>query len=791
VSSRSRRGQADHGRGDLPRTAASEPLAAARLSRVLELTHTVLIETDRRGRTTHVSVGLEAVVGFSAEELIGADTLQFVHPDDRAPLTEAFARARDGGESIHCVHRGIHKSGHWVWLEATLGLHPLRSAEGAMLVLLRDVSEVVAVADALRVSQDRFDALTHDASDLIVELDSDGRFLFVSDNCEHIMGRRPEDLVGRSIGEFAESGRVHPGDRGAMLGGFAETVATGRRSGRRLGRFLLADGAWHWFESQFTTYQGRHGEWRSIAICRDISERLRAQEELRESEERYRLITDTAHEIISEVDTEGRVTYVSPAVEQVLGYRPEELVGTTPVMMLHPDEVERAVESLLTGIRTGQPMRTEPYRARHKDGSWRWLESEGLIYTRADGEVRFLMVGRDVTDRIRAQEERIAFDARMRQAQRLEGLGVMAGGIAHDFNNLLTPILGDATLALLDLPADSPVRARVERIQRAARRAAALTHQMLAYAGKGPLLVELLDLTHLVREMAQLLESSVARRAELVYELDETLPPIEGDAAQISQVVMNVIINAAEAVADGGGRIEIRTGSLVRHGPPPPDWIGEELPPGPAVYFEVVDDGCGMPPETLARIFDPFFTTKFTGRGLGLAAAVGIVRGHGGAIEIETDPGRGTRFRVMFPASGRRETSSAAAAAEIASWKAEGTVLVVDADEGVRDLVAETLERAGLRVLHAADAATAVELFERHADAIDLVILDRGLRAARGEELFDAIRRLRPAAPILLVSGYSEERAAAPLAGKELAGFLQKPFLPERLLERVRAALEA
>jgi PAS domain S-box-containing protein len=730
------------------------------------------------------------VVGFAADELLGVDTLEFVHPEDRAQLTEAFARARDEGESIRCVHRGIHKSGHWVWLEATLSLHPVRAAEGAMLVLLRDISDVVSVAEALRASQDRFDALTHNASDLIVELDADGRFLFVSDNSEQIMGRKPEELVGRSLAEFAETGRVHPDDRGTMLASFAETVASGRRAGRRLGRFLLEDGAWHWFESEFTTYQGRHGEWRSISICRDISERLRAQEELRESEERYRLITDTAHEIISEVDAEGRVTYVSPAVEQVLGYRPEQVVGTTPVMMLHPDEVERAVESLLTGIRTGLPVRTEPYRARHQDGSWRWLESEGVLYTRADGQARFLMVGRDVTDRVRAQEERLAFDARMRQVQRLEGLGVMAGGIAHDFNNLLTPILGDATLALLDLPADSPVRARVERIQKAARRAAALTHQMLAYAGKGPLRVEPLDLTHLVREMAQLLESSVARRAELIYDLDDHLPAIEGDTAQLSQVVMNVITNAAEAVADAGGCIEIRTGSLLRQGSPRPDWIGEELPPGPAVYFEVVDDGCGMPPETLARIFDPFFTTKFTGRGLGLAAAIGIVRGHGGAIEIETHPGRGTRFRVMFPASGRREVARAAAAADIADWKAHATVLVIDADEGVRDLVGETLERAGLRVLHAPDAASGVELFGRHAEAIDLVILDRSLPAARGEEPFDAIRRLCPAARVVLVSGYSEERAAAPLALRGLAGFLQKPFLPERLLERVRAALE-
>jgi CheY-like chemotaxis protein len=351
-------------------------------------------------------------------------------------------------------------------------------------------------------------------------------------------------------------------------------------------------------------------------------------------------------------------------------------------------------------------------------------------------------------------------------------------------------MLGDASLALLDLPQDSPARLRLQRIQKAAHRAAALINQMLAYSGQRPTMIEPIDISQLVEEMAQLLEGAVSGKAELVYDLAEDLPTVEADFAQLSQVVMNLITNATEAVREGAGRIALRTGRIEAEKVERKFLIGSDaLAPGSYVFIEVIDNGCGMDAQTQSKIFDPFFTTKFTGRGLGLAAALGIARSHGGAIEIDSEVGRGTRFRVLFPSAGRRVLPAAPEDASIKDWRGSGTVLVADDDEGVRELVEETLQRAGLTVLLACDGHETVEIFRRRADEIQIVVLDRTMPHTGGEAAFDEIRRIRSDVHVILVSGYPEERAAWHFIDKGLSAFLHKPFEPMALLERVRRIL--
>jgi nitrogen-specific signal transduction histidine kinase/CheY-like chemotaxis protein len=401
-------------------------------------------------------------------------------------------------------------------------------------------------------------------------------------------------------------------------------------------------------------------------------------------------------------------------------------------------------------------------------------------------------VSQDITEQVEAEQRRQELVEQKKEAQRLESLGVLAGGIAHDFNNLLTPILGDASLALLDLPRNSPARLRLQRIEKAAHRAAALTNQMLAYSGQRPLAIEPLDISQLVEELAQLLEATVSGKAELIYDLAEDLPAVEADAAQLSQVVMNLITNATEAVRDGAGRIVLRTGPVEAEKVERNFLIGSDaLLSDRYIFIEVIDDGCGMDAQTQSKIFDPFFTTKFTGRGLGLAATLGIVRSFGGAIEVDSEVGRGTRFGVLLPSAERQVPPVAPEDTSIEGWRSRGTVLVVDDDEGVRELVAETLQRAGLTVLLAGDGREAVELFRRQADEIQVVVLDRTMPNIDGEEAFDEIRRIRPDARIILVSGYSEERAAWHCIDQGLDAFLQKPFEPMALLEHVRRILKA
>jgi CheY-like chemotaxis protein len=375
----------------------------------------------------------------------------------------------------------------------------------------------------------------------------------------------------------------------------------------------------------------------------------------------------------------------------------------------------------------------------------------------------------------------------------LESLGILAGGIAHDFNNLLTPMLGDASLALLDLPRNSPARVRLQRIKKAAHRAAAITNQMLAYTGKKSAAVDPLDVSQLVRDMAQLLEGAASGKAELIYELAENLPSIEADAAQLSQVVLNLITNAIESIKEGTmGRAILRTGLVESEKVELQFLYGDEgVLPGSYVFVEVVDSGCGMSAAIQAKIFDPFFTTKASGRGLGLAATIGTVRGHGGAIELESEVGQGTRFRVLFPSMGRRALSAESTEIAIEQWRGSGTALVVDDDEGVRGLVKEILERAGLKVLEAHDGSEAVEIFRNQDDEIDVVVLDRTMPRIGGEEAFDQIRQIRPDARIILLSGYSEESATWLFVSRGLDAFIHKPFEPMVLVDRVRRIFES
>jgi PAS domain S-box-containing protein len=532
-----------------------------------------------------------------------------------------------------------------------------------------------------------------------------------------------------------------------------------------------------------------------VVISRDVTDREVALRRLRQSEKRYRMLSDATHDLVAELDSEGRVLFVSQSCREVLGYEPSELVGTTPFNLLHTEDVERLAERFLKRV-TGshRPRRDQFFRVRHRDGSWRWLEGGGVNFEAADGGMRVVSVSRDVTERVRAAEERREIEERMQQAQKFESLGVMAGGVAHDFNNLLTPILGDASLALMDLPPDSPLRARLERIQRSAHHAATLTNQLLDYAGAGSLDTESLDLSTLVREAERLLQSAVSKRAALHLDLAPGLPPVEADAALLCQVVLNLVTNASESIeerGEGGGRITVRSGTVEATRKSLSQMLlGEDLPEGGYVYLEVEDDGCGMDAATQTRIFDPFFTTRFTGRGLGLAAVLGIVRKHGGALQIQSEPGRGTRIRVLCPEAGGRTGSRRSPSNGDRSWRATGSVLVADDDDGARELLAETLGRVGFTVLCASDGHRAVELFADHQDEIQLVILDRTMPVVSGEEALDGIRRIRPEVPVVLVSGYSEASSAQRFAGKQLSGVIQKPFLPESLISLVRGVLE-
>jgi signal transduction histidine kinase/CheY-like chemotaxis protein len=387
----------------------------------------------------------------------------------------------------------------------------------------------------------------------------------------------------------------------------------------------------------------------------------------------------------------------------------------------------------------------------------------------------------DITEHKRAE-------GRLREAQKLESLGLLAGGVAHDFNNLLVGVIGNASLAKELLLPDDPVNELLDGVIKTGEQAAHLTRQMLAYSGKGKFLVELLNLSALIHELSSLIRPSISKKIALHLELEQDLPPVEADRGQIQQVFMNLVLNAAEAIGNHEGLITVRTGLLdvnERYMQLQPETAA--LVPGEYVFLEVRDTGCGMNDATRARIFDPFFSTKFTGRGLGLAAVGGIVRGHKGAIAVSSAPGKGSCFTVLYPAAHAAEERPVAA--RDTALQGAGVVLVVDDEQGVREMGKRVLEHHGYTVLLADSGLTAIDVVRRYAGGIALVVLDLSMPDMSGEETLPELRKIRPEVKVVVSSGYNEAETMMLFKGQRVSGFIQKPYTSKGLAEKVKACL--
>jgi two-component system cell cycle sensor histidine kinase/response regulator CckA len=493
-------------------------------------------------------------------------------------------------------------------------------------------------------------------------------------------------------------------------------------------------------------------------------------------------------------DVGGRFLAVNKVFAEACGLgSPDLLVGKTD-LDVWPRELAEAYRADDAAVMAAGRQKAVEEPIAGVDGT-RWFETYKSPVFAPDGSiVGTTGVARDVTERKQAQqrallaeEERHKLELSVFQAQKLESLGVLAGGIAHDFNNLLTTILGNADLARTVLPPDQPAHAFLGDIELATRRAADLCREMLAYSGKGRFVIQPISLNQLVSEMGQLLSVSTSKKATLIQALAADLPSVLADATQIGQVVMNLITNASEAIGDNEGTITLRTGALWCDRQQFIDAIGdnERLVAGTYAFLEVSDTGTGMQAETVSRIFDPFFSTKFAGRGLGLAAVLGIVRGHKGALKVSSQPGKGTTFRVLFPTHSAPAQPGEAKRVAARQLRGDGLVLVADDEKAIRALARNILERAGFRVMTAADGREALELYKQHGHEIRLVVLDMTMPHLDGEGCFLAIRALNPTVKIVLSSGYSEQEVVAHFVGKGLAGFVQKPYTSDQFLGKI------
>jgi PAS domain S-box-containing protein len=748
----------------------------------------VLIFQD--DRLVYSNPAITRISGYSADELrtFGLEALrERLHPDDRDRIWRQLeARLAGGGPSAPSELRFLRKDGAWRWVE--LLAHPLvHRGRPALQVSYVDVTERKLAEEALRESEERFSQVFRASPQPTLITAADGTVVDVNEAWEAMAGYSREEMVGRPASEarvFADVCQIPQ-----MV---QELLDTGRVRELEV-PFLSKTGDQRHglLSAESITLGGRPCViWQGI----DFTELKRARDALRAGEARFRLLTESASEFVTEVDETGRIVYLSPTFVEHLGYGGTTYEGIPQTDLIaatiHPADAGRIVAELAR-VMAGEPMPPALYRMRTGGGEWRWLETTGRRLAASDGSPRVVSITRDVTARVRADEERRELAARVLRSQKLEGLGLLAGGIAHDFNNLLVAIQGNAELALAALDVGHPARTLIEDAFRAAERGAGLTRELLAYAGKARVVIEPLDLVDLARDTVQLLRGATTRGAALAFECEGADCWVEGDATQLRQVAMNLVTNGSEALGEAGGSVRVRTeivrldrdalqGCLVVDG----------VEPGLYACLEVRDDGCGMDAETLERIFDPFFSTKFHGRGLGLASVLGIVRSHRGTLRVESEPGRGTTFRVYLPRTERRAAGCVSApVATIA--RGPGTVLVVDDEPTVRAVACRMLEAHGFEVLQAADGDSALEIARARAAELRGVLLDLAMPGMDGDRAFAALREIRGDLPVVFVSGHGEERLARRLRGRSGVAALAKPFRADALLQKLDEAVRA
>jgi PAS domain S-box-containing protein len=674
-------------------------------------------------------------------------------------------------------------------LELSAAYNQLSAAEKD---LRSQYGSLIKSEKALRESEERWQFALEGAGDGIWDWDPQTNRAVFSRQWKAMLGYE-EGEIGDTLDEWKKL--VHPDDKATVLAEIQKHIDGTTPVYVSEHRLLCKDGTYKWIldrgKAISRTFDGRPK--RIIGTHADISELKKTYQALAASQAEISSIFRAAPigigMVVNRIIQEANETLCT-----MTGYARKELLGQS-ARMLYPtqedyDFVGRVKYQGIAEEGTGTVETS-------------WLTKAGAVLDvllssspldRSDWSKGVTFTALDITERKRTERERLEIERKLLHSQKLESLGVLAGGIAHDFNNLLMAIIGNLDLALLDLSPLSPSREYLEQAMNASRRARDLTRQMLAYSGRGKFVLESINLSELVQENAHLLKASIAKTATLNLSPDSGLPLIQADPGQIQQVIMNLITNASEAIGDNAGTITIATGdqefdeAYLRQ-----SRVDKKPLPGRFVYAEVSDTGCGMDEDTLQRLFDPFFTTKFTGRGLGMAAVLGIMQGHRGAIIVESSKGVGSTIRVLFPVAdtitAKQNTDLPKHVHASSTGAFSGTILIVDDEDAVRHLCASYVARLGLKPLLAANGEEALELFSMHAGEIVCTVLDLNMPKMDGVSAFRELKRLKPDIQVILCSGYNEQEATQHFFGEGLAAFIQKPYRLQDLKNKIEQVL--
>ncbi|MBP8056021.1 MAG: tetratricopeptide repeat protein [Chloroflexi bacterium] len=675
-----------------------------------------------------------------------------------------------------------------------------------LVIIGREITAQYETEIALRQSEGKHKAVANlmrlmcdNVPDLIWAKDMNGHFLFTNQAmCTKLLNAQDTDEpIGKTDLFFAQRERTRHSSNPEWhtFGEIcinSDDVILEQRIPQRFDEFGNVQGKFLYLDVYKAPFWNEHGEMIGTVGCGRVvtaekqqeAENKRIAQALQLSEERLRRIVQHMPIMIDALDNTGNIVFWNEECERVTGYSAAEIIGNPNAFtLIYPDPIYRQ-KMLQIWAEYGDEYRDWEWEMTCKDGTIRTIAWSNISNQFPVPGWAAWGIGVDVTERQKAE-------LALRQTQKTESLGVLAGGIAHDFNNLLVAILGQMSLAQIKMRPESQARTHVEKAVKAAERAADLTQKMLAYSGRGHFSVEPMNLNALISENLHLFEASIPKNVQLYSDLTSNLPLIEADAGQMQQVVMNLIINGVEAIGDQSGRVLVATGveNIDIDNGHYWHYAGTPLAPGTYVTLEIHDTGCGMNQATLNKIFDPFFTTKQTGHGLGLAAVLGIMRGHHGGIYVYTEPGRGTTFKLLFPIPITPTETVMLDTTHHSLTIQTALVLVIDDEEPVCTAISDILASEGIHTLVATNGHAGLTLYQAHQNDIHLVILDLSMPGLSGEETFRHLHRINPEVRVMLSSGYSQVEATSRFTGKGLVAFIQKPYAATTLLQKVKQVL--
>jgi PAS domain S-box-containing protein len=764
--------------------AAAEPGIRLLLA-ALEAAANAVVITDRMGVITWVNPAFARITGYSREEAVG-QTPRLLRSGEHAPgfyrqLWETILAGRVWRGRI--VNR---KKDGSLYVEEQV-ITPVRDEAGEIthfVAIKQDVTEQEWAEKALRRVQERFRAIVESALDVIVVVDPpEGTIQYASPSAEAVLGYRPDELEGTSALAL-----VHPEERERARALLAEATGNPGFMARFELRARRKDGAWRVLEGLGKALPADAGAGAIMFTARDITEGRQAEEALRESERRLSTLMSNLPGMVYRCanDPDRTVELASEGALELTGYAPADLVGNLAVSfaeLIHPEDRQAVWEQVQAAVAERRPYQLS-YRLRTAAGTERRVWEQGRAVYGRDGQA--LALEGFVTD----IPERKALEEQFRQAQKMEAVGRLAGGVAHDFNNLLTVIMGRSHLLKMRLGGGHPGQKDAELIHETAERAAALTRQLLAFSRKQVLQLRPLDLNGVVGDLAGMLRRMIGEDIELTIVPGPALGRVSADPVQVEQILMNLAVNARDAMPEGG-RLTIETANVTLDEAFARSHPGARA--GAYVMVAVTDTGVGMDAETQARIFEPFFTTKEKGKGtgLGLSTVYGIVKQHEGYIAVESAPGRGAVFRIYFPRLVEAEVEAGQPENPAAPAGGSETILLVEDEAAVRSLAQDILERAGYAVLPVATPGEALDAAARHPGPIALLLTDVVMPRMSGRALAAEIERMRPGTRVLYMSGYTDETLGRHgVLGPGLA-ILTKPFTPLSLVEKVREVLDA